>query len=187
MVICHCFLFDIVQKISLKKEYIGGCQRVPFLSNYIASTYLENEFSFLVLFRHNKSSILQKGHLLSVYPHFACYQPLELTYFHPRVAEHLPHRISRTVCNPVVMCLSSASPRVILTTCSKRKALPDWPLKFWKKKMGSDSRKLERTQKLSISSEINLDQDIFAHPAHQRIDGSQMGLAHFTSKHSTGR
>lgn len=64
--------------------------------------------------------------------------------------------MSLTVCIPVVMCRSSGSPKVTLTTLSKRKALPCWPLNwremrasmevrwawhFWQPKMRFEERK----------------------------------------------
>lgn len=54
-----------------------------------------------------------------------------LSYFQPTILLHCRQLISRTMCLPVVMLRSPASPFAMLTTESKRYALPCWPRKFW--------------------------------------------------------
>jgi hypothetical protein len=53
-----------------------------------------------------------------------------LSYFQPTVSLHCRQLISRTICLPVVMFRSEASPATTLTTLLKRYALPCWPRKF---------------------------------------------------------
>jgi hypothetical protein len=53
-----------------------------------------------------------------------------LTYFHPNTVLHLSHRISLTVCIPVVICLSSASPKFTFTTLLNKNAFPCCPLNW---------------------------------------------------------
>lgn len=101
----------------------------------IGRTHLEDELLLLVTLRIDMGLVLCRW----------CNQTLDrqtsdmrlckrhhntLTYFQPRMWLQFAHRTSLTVCRPVVICRSSASPRVMLTTWSNRHALPVWPLKF---------------------------------------------------------
>lgn len=52
------------------------------------------------------------------------------SYFHPTTSLHCRQQMSLTMCRPVVMCRSPASPCWILTTELNRKAFPCWPRKF---------------------------------------------------------
>jgi hypothetical protein len=54
-----------------------------------------------------------------------------LSYFQPTVSLHCRQVISRTMCLPVVILRSEATPAMTLTTLLKRYALPCWPRKFY--------------------------------------------------------
>lgn len=90
-------------------------------------TYLKDEFTLFVLLRCYESFVLRDPQRLAREKD----ADAELTYFQPSTALHLAHLMSLTVWRPVVMWRSSASPSLMLTTVSKRKARPVWPLKFW--------------------------------------------------------
>ena len=74
---------------------------------------------------HNSSD--SRMNLPSLYFSLASYA---LSYFHPTTSLHCLHIMSLTMCRPVVIFRSIASPCLIFTTEEKRKALPCWPRKF---------------------------------------------------------
>lgn len=43
------------------------------------------------------------------------FMPHNLTYFHPTIDPHPTQKMSATVCNPVIIILSSLSPEVTFT------------------------------------------------------------------------
>lgn len=55
-----------------------------------------------------------------------------LSYLQPTVSLHCRQHMSLTMCLPVVMFRSHASPWMTFTTVLKRKPLPCWPRKFCK-------------------------------------------------------
>lgn len=80
---------------------------------------LKNRFAFLVLLTLFVSSFLMINHMIVIrFKHINAtvfFNDVVLTYFHPTTEPHRTQKISATTWDPVIIILSSVSPRVTFT------------------------------------------------------------------------